>query len=121
MSDSTASELSLAATVDRVAVPTGYRGKIVLLSVRCGNDEIIILRGGDLWHREILRNAETEIRALGFPDARVDALGGAHLWFEGDTSIVIWGTSDEMGACDHEYAATLVRAAWPGHTVIVAQ
>ena len=93
-----------------ITLPEGYSGKILLISVSGdGIEKKIILRSGDLWHREILRNAETEIRNLGFRNAQVHELGGAHLRFEPDGSIIIHGTSQQYGACDKEIAANLVR------------
>ena len=96
-----------------VVLPEGYCGKILLVSITVGSEQMVVLRSGDLWHREILRNTKTEIRALGFSGARIDELGGAHLLFEADGSILIWGGSDEFGTCDHEYAAALLKSVWP--------
>ena len=103
-----------------VILPEGYNGKILLVSVSGdGIESSVILRSGDLWHREILRNTEKEIRDLGFKNARVHELGGAHLRFEPDGTIVIHGFSHQYGACDKEYAARLVRAAFRGRCVVV--
>lgn len=107
------------ARIPAVTLPEGYRGKILLVLVTVGEESRVILRSGDLWHREILRNTEAEIRALGFAGALVAELGGAHLRFEEDGSILIWGVSEEFGACDREYAAALVRSAWPDRKVSV--
>jgi hypothetical protein len=103
-----------------VILPEGYNGKILLVSV-AGEviDKTVILRSEDLWHREILRNTENEIRGLGVVDAQVHELGGALLRFEPDGTIVIYGNSREFGACDKEYAAQLVRDAFPGRRVTV--
>ncbi len=101
-----------------VILPEGYNGKILLVSVSGeGIKKTVLLRSGDLWHREILRNTETEIKNLGFDDARVHELGGALLRFEADGDITIYGASQEFGACDKDYAAQLVREAFPGRTV----
>jgi hypothetical protein len=55
-----------------VILPEGYTGKILLVSISGdGIDNSVILRSGDLWHREILRNTQQEIRDLGFKNARV--------------------------------------------------
>lgn len=101
-------------------VPEGYRGKIMLILVHRGSQKHTILRSGDLWHYEILRNAEAEIQALGLQDVLVEELGGAHLSFRDDGSIIIWGKSDYFGACDREYAAELVRTLWPDRKVTVS-
>jgi hypothetical protein len=104
--------------ISRVILPEGYRGKILLISVSGdGIDKMVILRSGDSWHREILRNTETEINNLGFRNIRVHQLGGAHLRFESDGSIIIHGTSQQYGTCDKETAAKLVRKAFPGRKV----
>jgi hypothetical protein len=101
-----------------VILPEGYNGKILLVSISGdGIEDTVVLRSGDLWHREILRNTETEIRNLGFPDVRVHQLGGAHLRFEPDGSIIIHGSSQQYGACDKAYAAELVRAEFAGRRV----
>lgn len=106
-------KLRLEKVIPAVVLPEGYRGKILLVSISIGAERMVVLRSGDLWHREILRNTEAEIRALGFSGARIDELGGAHLRFETDGSVLIWGGSDEYGACDHEYAAALLKSVWP--------
>ncbi|MCP4625010.1 MAG: hypothetical protein GY850_16010 [bacterium] len=104
--------------IPKIILPEGYTGKILLVSVSGpGIQDKIILRSGDLWHREILRNAEAEIRNLGFHDAHVYELGGAHLRFEPDGTIIIYGNSRQYGACDKEYAAKLVRNEFPGRRV----
>ena len=104
--------------IPAVILPEGYTGKVLLVSVS-GDDlvETVILRSGDLWHREILRNTEAEIRDRGFRNVRVYQQGGAHLRFESDGTIIIHGTSEQYGACDKEYAAKLVRGAFPGRQV----
>jgi len=104
--------------IPAVILPEGYNGKILLVSVS-GDDleKMVILRSGDLWHREILRNTESEIRNFGFRNARVYELGGAHLRFEPDGTIMIHGTSEQYGACDKAYAAKLVRDEFPGRRV----
>ena len=107
-------------TIPAVILPEGYNGKILLVSISGdGIEETVILRSGDLWHREILRNTEAEIQKLGIRNARVYELGGAHLRFEPDGTILIHGNSRQYGACDKEYAATLVKDAFPGRRVDV--
>ena len=120
-------KLRLEKMIPTVVLPEGYRGKILLVSIAVGAERMVVLRSGDLWHREILRNTEAEIRAIGLSGARIDEMGGAHLRFKADGSILIWGSSDEFGACDHEYAAALLRLVWPerrincffGHMLVV--
>ncbi len=102
-----------------VDLPEGDRGKIVLVSVQSPEQRLLVVRGGDLWHRDILRNARAEVSSLGVAGVEVYAEGGAHLSFEADGSIAIWGGSEEFGACDREFAAGLVRAAWPDRTVSI--
>jgi hypothetical protein len=110
-------EDGLAKRLPAVVLPEGYRGKILLACVSVGEERVVLLRSGDLWHREILRGTEAEIRALGLSEARIEELGGAHLSFERDGSILIWGGSDEFGACDHQCAATLIKALWSGRRI----
>ena len=55
-----------ACILDPVILPEGYRGKILLVSVSGGIIEnSVILRSGDQWHNEILRETQTEIKDLG--------------------------------------------------------
>ena len=96
----------------KAVVPYGYQGKILLVRIRKDDKQVVILRSGDLWHSAILRNLEAEIRSIGWEDAEIEELGGAHLSFQPDDSISIWGTSDIYGACDKEFAAELVRTLW---------
>lgn len=106
--------------IPAIILPEGYVGKILLVSI--SGQEIrdrVILRSGDLWHREILRNTEMEIRSLGFHDIRVHQLGGAHLRFDSDGTIIIHGTSEQYGACDKEYAARLVQGGFPDRRVVI--
>ena len=103
-----------------VILPEGYNGKILLASIAGPKISTrVILRSGDLWHREILRNTENEIRNLGIVGAQVHELGGALLCFEPDGTIIISGSSHEFGACDKEYAAEMVRKEFPGKLVKV--
>ncbi len=106
--------------ISPVILQEGFNGKILLLSVSGdGIEKTVLLRSGDLWHREILRNTEVEIKNLGFENARIHELGGAHVRFQPDGTITIYGASQEFGACDKEYAADLVRNAFPGRRVEV--
>jgi hypothetical protein len=105
-----------------VILPEGYNGKILLVSISGdGLGNLVILRSGDLWHREILRNTQQEIRSLGFEQARIHQLGGAHVRFEPDGAIVIHGSSQQYGACDKQYTAELVRTAFAGRKVEVQE
>jgi len=101
-----------------VILPEGYNGKILLVSISgAGINKTVLLRSGDLWHREILRNTKTEIKNLGFENALVHELGGALVRFEPDGTIIIYGASQEFGACDKVYAAELVKTAFPERAV----
>jgi hypothetical protein len=103
-----------------VILPEGYSGKILLVSVSSAAiDKTVVLRSGDVWHREILRNTENEIRSYGITDAQVHQLGGALVRFEPDGTIIIYGRSQEFGACDKACAAELVRDLFPERRVLV--
>jgi D-3-phosphoglycerate dehydrogenase len=109
-----------ARAIPPVILPEGYTGKILLVSISGdGLGNLVVLRSGDLWHREILRNTVQEIRSLGFDQARIHELGGAHVRFEPDGTIVIHGSSQQYGACDKQYAAELVGTAFAGRQVVV--
>jgi len=106
--------------VAEVELPEGYQGKIVLVLFKGGGFEgTVVLRSGDGWHREILNNARSELRDLGFPSADAYPLGGAYAGFDSEGRILIWGTSDEFGACDKEPAAEMIRRAYPRRTVVI--
>jgi hypothetical protein len=93
-----------------IILPEGYNGKILLVSVSGGGiPKSVLLRSGDLWHREILRNTAAEIKTLGFENTQVHELGGALVRFEPDGVITIYGASQEFGACDKEYAAEIIK------------
>jgi hypothetical protein len=101
-------------------LPEGYHGKILLVSVSStAITKTVILRSGDVWHREILRNTENEIRNYGIADAQIHQLGGAWVRFEPDGTIIIYARSQEFGACDKAYAAELVRDLYPQRRVEV--
>lgn len=106
--------------IPAVILPDGYRGKILLVLIAQGENRMVVLRSGDLWHREILRNTRAEMVRIGLKEVQVEEVGGAHLCFEADGSIRIWGSSDQFGACDLEHAAELVRGARPGRRVVVS-
>ncbi len=110
-------EVRLEKMIPSVILPEGYRGKILLVSISYKKEHTVVLRSGDLWHREILRNTEAEIRTLGLAGAQVDEMGGAHLRFEPDGSILIWGSSEQFGTCNYECAAALLKSVWPGRKV----
>jgi D-3-phosphoglycerate dehydrogenase len=106
--------------IPEVILPDGYNGKILLVSVSAkGIKKRVLLRSGDLWHREILRNTETEIKNLGHSDMQVHELGGALVRFEPDGAITIYGASEEFGACDREYAAQMIKKKFPERKVNV--
>lgn len=106
--------------IPEVILPEGYKGKILLVSVSGDRiDKTVLLRSGDLWHREILRNTETEIKNLGYEKAKIYALGGARVSFEPDGSIAIYGTSDEFGTCDKNFAAEMIKKVFPNREVTV--
>lgn len=103
-----------------IQLPEGYDGKILLVSLSGeGIGKTVLLRSGDLWHREILRNTELEIKNLGFENVRVHELGGALVRFEPDGVITVYGASQEFGACDKEMAAEIIRKKFEGRTVRV--
>jgi len=62
--------------IPAVILPDGYRGKILLVLIAVGEESLVVLRSGDLWHREILRNTEAEVFNLGLTDAQVNEPGG---------------------------------------------
>jgi hypothetical protein len=103
-----------------VDVPEGYQGKILLVSIRHEAQELVVLRSGDLWHREILHNTQAEIKSLGFKKASVQELGGAHLSFNDNGTILIEGGSEEFGSCDHDYVASLIQSKWPDRLVMIS-
>jgi len=92
--------------------------KKLLISVSGGIiGDSVILRSGDLWHSEILRETEAEIQDLGLVNSEVYPLGGAWARFENDDTILIWGSSDQFGACDKEFAAEMIGKAYPENVV----
>jgi phosphoglycerate dehydrogenase-like enzyme len=106
--------------INPIILPEGYNGKILLVSVSAdGLKKTVLLRSGDLWHREILRSTETEIKRLGFENVRVYELGGAHVRFEPAGTITVYGTSREFGGCDKEFAAEIIRKKFWGRTVSI--
>ena len=108
--------------IPEIILPDRYNGKILLVSVSGkGIEKSVLLRSGDLWHREILRNTENEMKILGFENARVHELGGALVRFESDGSITIYGASQEFGACDKEFAAKMIRKTYPERQVNVRE
>jgi len=101
-------------------LPEGYNGKILLVMIMGGIlGRMVCLRSGDMWHREILRNTESEIRELGFFDGAVYELGGAHVRFGKHNDIVIFGTSDDFGSCDKMYASKLIQRIYENRDVII--
>ena len=109
-----------ACILDPVILPQGYHGKILLVSVSGGIIEnSVILRSGDQWHNEILRETQAEIKDLGLIGSDAYPLGGAWARFEKDGSILIWGTSDQFGACDKQIAAQLVRNTYSDRNISI--
>ena len=107
--------------IPETVLPEGYNGKILLVSIGgVGIEDRIVLRSGDDWHREILRNTEAEIRGYGMDAVRVHELGGAWVKFDEDGNIVLYGISDDFGACDKTIAAKFVRRLYPERTVRIA-
>ncbi len=106
--------------IPELILPEGYKGKIILISISGGLIEpMVCLRSGDLWHREILREVEEEIKDIGLVSTFVYEIGGAHLRFENGGSILIWGTSDEFGTCDKKIATDLVQKVYPRHKIFI--
>ncbi len=106
--------------IKRVDLPKNYCGKILMAAVKGGGfDLFAVLRSGDMWHREILYNTQKELKTLGFHNTDLYALGGAHVRFEAGRRIVVFGTSDDYGACDKKYAAQLIQAAFKGRKLVV--
>ncbi len=101
-------------------LPEGYNGKILIVLIMGGIiSKLVCLRSGDLWHREILRNTEKEIKDLGFTKTSVHELGGALVRFESNGDILIHGTSDDYGSCDKKLAAELIKKEFPHRNIII--
>ena len=65
----------MAKRVPETVLPEGYNGKILLVSIGGpGVKECVILRSGDDWHREILRNTEVEMQDYGISSAHLQEL-----------------------------------------------
>jgi hypothetical protein len=106
--------------IKKVVLPEGYTGKILIVAIMGGvTDNLVCLRSGDLWHREILKNTENEIRDLGFSNSIVHQLGGAHVRFEKNNDIVIFGASDDFGSCDKVHASKLIKRVFKDRNVLV--
>ena len=113
-------ESDLEKLIDRIILPEGYKGKILLVMILGGPlDRQILLRSGDMWHREILHNTENEVKKLGFAESVVCELGGAHVRFDENNDIVIFGTSDDFGSCDKVYASTLIQQLFKDRNVMI--
>ena len=106
--------------IEKTILPEGYSGKILMVAITGGViNRFVCLRSGDLWHREILKNTENEIRNLGFIKSCVYALGGASVRFESNNDIVIYGTSDDFGSCDKVCASILIKTRFKDRKVMV--
>jgi hypothetical protein len=106
------------AVMPPVILPDGYCGKIMLISVK--GDAIparTCLRSGDDWHREIVRNFESEVRDFGFEKFQISPRGGAFAEFDSDEAIVLSGSSEEFGRCRKEDALQLIQAAFPQRNI----
>jgi len=113
-------EYNPAELVQDIILPEGYNGKILLVMIKGGIfDGKVCLRSGDMWHREILRNTENEIKKLGLVETAVYELGGAHVRFEKNNDIVIFGTSDDFGSCDKVYASKLIQQIFKDRNIII--
>jgi len=120
LNDPVGQSIELHSQISPIILPEGYNGKILLVSVSGdGIKKTVLLRSGDLWHREILRNTEAEIKNIGYENARVHEIGGALVRFELDGAITIYGASEEFGACDKEFAAEMVRKEFRKRTIKV--
>ena len=107
--------------IPEAVLPEGYNGKIILVSIGgAGMEDRIVLRSGDEWHREILRNTKAEVQRYGIDPARVHELGGAWVKFDDNGNIVIYGVSDDFGACDKTVAAEFLRRLYPERSVRIA-
>ena len=105
-----------------VDLQEGYQGKILLVRIVGGKAHgIVCLRSGDEWHREILQKTKRELQDLGFENSDVVPVGGAWVRFEEDNRIIVYGSSDEFGACDKKTAAGLISNAFPGKQIVVRQ
>jgi hypothetical protein len=106
--------------IEKTILPEGYSGKVLVVAIMGGViDKLVCLRSGDLWHREILNNTKNEIKASGFFETDVFELGGAHVRFEQNGDIVIFGTSDDFGSCDKVYASTLIQQVFKNRDIRV--
>lgn len=106
--------------IEKTTLKQGYNGKILIVAIMGGViDKLTCLRSGDLWHREILQNTKNEIRDLGFSKSLVYELGGANVRFETNKDIVIFGTSDDFGMCDKDYASNLIQQVFKDSNIIV--
>jgi hypothetical protein len=106
--------------IPQVKIPEAYRGKILLVSISGGViGEIVCLRSNDLHHRDILRNTELAMQDLGLHSTRVWELGGASIHCETDGSMRIWGSSDDFGTCDKNFAAMLIKRVYPGKIITI--
>jgi hypothetical protein len=104
--------------IPTVDLREGYSGKILLALVQSeAFGKKIVLRSRDMWHREILAALEIEIRERGFSEASVFEMGGASIRSLPDGGVEIFGTSDDFGACDKDFAAGLIQEAFPGKSV----
>lgn len=104
-----------------ILIPPRYRGKVLLISMLGGLlDGLVCVRSNDLYHRDILRNAQLEISDLGLRSTSIHPLGGAWLRDGGkDARVTICGRSDEFGACDKQFLAELLVPFYPDRAVVI--
>ena len=110
--------------VPQVVLPEGYRGKFVVAEFG-GKEYFRVERNGDgsmTTHEIILGQFSEELQLYGFnADLRKhsDGVGGAHLNFNKDGSIEIYGSSDGLGACDKEKAKELISSLYQDREVVI--
>lgn len=116
-----ASDFNPSDIVPIISIPPRHRGKILLLSMLGGLlDGLVCVRSNDLYHRDILRNAQLEISDLGLRSTSIHPLGGACLRDGGkDDRVTIWGGSDDFGACDKEFLVELLIPFYPGRAIVI--
>lgn len=97
----------------QTVLPEGYMGKFLLVEF----ENQLYLRSGAEMHKEILKEFEEELVLRGFSKPIVEEKGGAHVYFRGDGSIYIHGSSNDFGTCSYKDAKKLIERLYPGRTV----
>lgn len=99
-------------------IPDDYHGKVLLLKIGGeGIEDTVVLRSGDIWHSEILRATEVEVSKCGVKKSWVSEAGGAWVRFNEDGDLIIYGQSEEYGACDKNIASKLLKQLYPKRNV----